>query len=156
MQLSDLYGDNPLELILLIMLLVYFPYAMYQLYLICYSLWRTDKDIMLKHKPLKEPNNVIVSITTNGMATDVVEKIIKKIEKYGVVSEIFVVKEARDKFTYSCREIVVPEKYKCKNRSRNKMRAMQYGIEALHEMGYGKETYPDEAEREVGVQSVVL
>ena len=141
MQLSDLYGDNPLELILLIMLLVYFPYAMYQLYLICYSLWRTDKDIMLKHRPLKEPNNVIVSITTNGMATDVVEKIIKKIEKYGVVSEIFVVKEARDKFTYSCREIVVPEKYKCKNRSRNKMRAMQYGIEALHEMGYGKETY---------------
>ena len=32
MQLSDLYGDDPLELILLIMLLVYFPYAMYQLY----------------------------------------------------------------------------------------------------------------------------
>ncbi len=141
MQLSDLYGDNPLELVLLIMLLVYFPYAMYQLYLIIYSLWRTDKDIMLKHKPLTEPNNVIVSITTNGMATDVVEKIIKKIRHYDVVSEIFVVKEERDKFTYSCREIVVPKDYKCKNRSRNKMRAMQYGIEALHEMGYGKETY---------------
>ena len=69
MQLSDLYGDDPLELILLIMLLVYFPYAMYQLYLICYSLWMTDKDIMLKHKPLLEPNNVIVTVTTNGMAT---------------------------------------------------------------------------------------
>ena len=101
MQLTDLYDNNPLELILLIMLLVYFPYAMYQLYLICYSLWRTDKDIMLKHKPLLEPNNVIVTVTTNGMATDVVEKIIKKIRHYDIVSEIFVVKEERDKFTYS-------------------------------------------------------
>ena len=109
MQLSDLYSNNLLELILLIMLLVYFPYAMYQLYLICYSLWMTDKDIMLKHKPLLEPNNVIVTVTTNGMATDVVEKIIKKIRHYDIVSEIFVVKEERDKFTYSCKEIVVPE-----------------------------------------------
>ena len=41
MQLSDLYGDNPLELILLIMLLVYFPYAMYQLYLIVSDLHTT-------------------------------------------------------------------------------------------------------------------
>ena len=44
MQLSDLYSNNPMELVLLIMLLVYFPYALYQLYLICYSLWMTDKD----------------------------------------------------------------------------------------------------------------
>ena len=75
------------------------------------------------------------------MATDVVEKIIKKIRKYDVASEIFVVKEERDTFTYSCREITVPSDYKTPNGSLCKMRAMHYGIEEMHRMGYGKETY---------------
>lgn len=75
------------------------------------------------------------------MAADVVEKIIRKVRSYGLVSEIFVVKEARDRFRYSCREITVPADYVCGGGSRNKMRAMQYGIEALRAMGYGKETY---------------
>lgn len=133
---------NPLEIVLVIMLLFYFPFAAYQMLLIIYSLFMTDKKILLKQRPLEKPNNVIVVITTNGMATDVVEKIIAKMRRYGdVVSDIFVIKEDRDMFTYSCRVINVPPDYKCKNRSRCKMRAMQYGIEALHEMGYGKETY---------------
>jgi len=133
--------DSLAEAILVCMLLVYTPYAVYQVYLIDYSLWMTDRKLFNKHPELDEPNNVIVAITTNGMATDVVEKIIRKVGHYGIASEIFVVKEERDTFHYSCREITVPADYKCRNNSRCKMRAMQYGIEALHEMGYGKETY---------------
>jgi cellulose synthase/poly-beta-1,6-N-acetylglucosamine synthase-like glycosyltransferase len=75
------------------------------------------------------------------MATDVVEKIIRKVRSYNLASEIFVIKEARDTFRYSCREIAVPADYVPGGGSRNKMRAMQYGIEALHAMGYGKKTY---------------
>ena len=141
MLLEALGITNPLEAVLLVMLLCYFPLALYQMYLICYSLCVTDRRILRRQKPLVKPNNVIVAITTNGMATDVVEKIIAKTKKYNVASEVFVIKEERDTFNYSCRMITVPADYKCKNRSRNKMRAMQYGIEALHEMGYGKETY---------------
>ena len=142
MMFEHLGVTDPLEIALVIMLLFYFPYAVYQMLLIIYSLFMTDKKILLKQRPLEEPNNIIVVITTNGMATDVVEKIIAKMRRYGnVVSEIFVIKEDRDMFTYSCRVINVPPEYRCKNRSRCKMRALQYGIEALHEMGYGKETY---------------
>lgn len=45
------------------------------------------------------------------MATDVVEKIIRKVRSYNLASEIFVIKEARDTFRYSCREIAVPADY---------------------------------------------
>ena len=142
MMLLEVLGINDWpEALLTIMLLFYTPFAVYQLYLIDYSLWMTDKKLFDKHPRLETPNNVIVAITTNGMATDVVEKIIKKVSGYGVASEIFVVKEERDTFNYSCKEITVPSDYVCPNGSLCKMRAMQYGIEALHDMGYGKETY---------------
>ena len=141
MLMESLGIRNPLELVLLVMLLCYFPLAVYQMYLVCFSIFRTDKNILMHHKPLVTPNNVIVVITTNGMATDVVEKIIRKVRTYKIASDIFVIKEERDEFIYSCRVINVPANYKCKNRSRNKMRAMQYGIEELHSLGYGKETY---------------
>ena len=141
LRLSDLAGEDPLECFLLMILLVYFPFAAFQLYLMYYSLFMTDERISRKHEVLETPNNVIVAITTNGMATDVVEKIIVKVRRYGIVSEIYVVKEDRDRFSYSCKEITVPTDYRCRNGSLCKMRAMQYGIEALHGMGYGKETY---------------
>ena len=137
----DLSSCDPFEILLLVMLLTYLPYAIYQLFLMDYSLYMTDKKLKEKQTPLEIPNNVIVAITTNGMATDVVEKIIKKIRKYDVASEIYVVKEERDTFTYSCKEITVPSDYKCPNGSLCKMRAMHYGILALHDLGYGKETY---------------
>jgi len=133
--------DTTAEAILAVMLLTYTPFAVYQLYLMDYSLWMSDNKLFKDKEKLEKANNVIVAITTNGMATDVVEKIIAKIRRYGVASEIYVVKEERDKFRYSCEEIVVPSDYVCPNGSRNKMRAMQYGIEAMHEMGYGEETY---------------
>ena len=141
MLLESLGIRNPLEAVLLVMLLCYFPLAVYQMYLVCYSIFRTDKKLLMRQKPLRVPNNVIVAITTNGMATDVVEKIIRKVRSYKIATDIFVIKEERDEFIYSCRVINVPANYKCKNRSRNKMRAMQYGIEELHRLGYGKETY---------------
>ena len=141
MLLGALGIESVAETVLICMLLFYTPYAVYQVFLVLYGLWMTDRKIYDHHPMLENPNNVIVAITTNGMATDVVEKIIKKVRGYDVASEIFVVKEERDTFTYSCREITVPADYECENGSRCKMRAMQYGIEALHEMGYGKETY---------------
>jgi len=137
----DFSTCDPMEIVLLVMLLTYLPYAVYQLFLMDYCLYMSDEKIKERKMRLEVPNNVIVAITTNGMATDVVEKIIKKIRKYDVASEIFVVKEERDTFTYSCREITVPSDYKTPNGSICKMRAMHYGIQAMHEMGYGEETY---------------
>jgi cellulose synthase/poly-beta-1,6-N-acetylglucosamine synthase-like glycosyltransferase len=140
--LADFFDiSGPAEWFLLIALLCYFPFAVYQLYLMDYSMYKTDKKGFFESQPLKAANNLIVVITTNGMATDVVEKIIAKTKLYESASEIFVIKEARDPFRYSCREIVVPEDYVCPNGSRNKMRALHYGSIVLHDMGYGEETY---------------
>ena len=133
--------ESVAEIVLLVALLSYFPFALYQLFLMDYSMYMTDKRGFAHANPLPVPNNLIVVITTNGMATDVVEKIIAKTRRYGSASEIFVIKEARDPFEYSCREITVPADYKCPNGSRNKMRAMHYGAQVLHDMGYGAETY---------------
>ncbi len=142
MVFAELLGlDELSEIALTIMLLSYTPFAFYQLMLIQNSLYVTDRVLFERHKRLENPNNVIVAITTNGMATDVVEKIIARVRSYDVASEVFVVKEEKDTFHYSCNEITVPSDYVCSNKSRCKMRAMQYGIEVLHEMGYGKETY---------------
>ncbi len=137
----DISQSSPIEFIMLFMLLFYLPFAVYQLYLLDYSMYKTDRRIKEGFEKLETPNNVIVAITTNGMATDVVEKIIRKVDKYGIASKIYVVKEERDTFQYSCEMITVPSDYKCANGSLCKMRAMQYGIEALHDMGYGNETY---------------
>ncbi|KQM10988.1 hypothetical protein AOA81_00020 [Methanomassiliicoccales archaeon RumEn M2] len=111
------------------------------MYLMIISLFGNDIREAEKDPMLEKPNNVIVVITTNGMATDVVEKIISNIKGYELGLEIFVIKEHRDTFSYSCREITVPKDYVCPNGSRNKMRAMQYGNEWLRTEGYGRETY---------------
>jgi cellulose synthase/poly-beta-1,6-N-acetylglucosamine synthase-like glycosyltransferase len=121
--------------------LSYSPFAIYQMYLMIISFFGNDVRDAEKDRILEKPNNVIVVVTTNGMATDVVEKIISNIKGYDLGLEIFVIKEHRDTFRYSCREITVPKEYVCPNGSRNKMRAMQYGNEWLQREGYGKETY---------------
>ena len=141
MLLEVLGIDTWPEAVLTVMLLFYTPFAIYQLYLLDYSLLMTSGRLFNKHERLETPNNVIVAITTNGMATDVVEKIIAKVSSYNVASEVFVVKEERDTFEYSCRMVTVPSDYTCPNGSLCKMRAMQYGIEEFHRMGFGKETY---------------
>ncbi len=134
-------GSCTLHIVFAILVITYTPFAMYQVYLVIRSVLSSDEKYFRKQKRLEKANNVIVVITTNGMAADVVEKIISTIKGYKTVPEIYVIKEAKDDFDYSCKEIVVPVDYVCLNNSRCKMRAMQYGNERIHEMGYGKETY---------------
>lgn len=52
------------------------------MYLMIISLFGNDIREAEKDPMLEKPNNVIVVITTNGMATDVVEKIISNIKGY--------------------------------------------------------------------------
>ena len=119
----------------------YLPMAVYQTYLMFSGIHHNDDRYFAKQTRLDKANGVIVAITTNGMAVDVVEWIIASIEGYRMDIGIYVIKEERDAHAYSCREIAVPADYVCPNGSKSKMRALQYGIEALHEMGYGSETY---------------
>ncbi|UAL07026.1 MAG: glycosyltransferase family 2 protein [Candidatus Methanogranum gryphiswaldense] len=130
-----------LEWIFVLVTMVYTPFGIYQAYLTIRSTFLTDEKYLSTKTRLEKPNNAIVVITTNGMATDVVEKIISAVKGYELPVEIFVVKELRDDFSYSCNEITVPKEFACPNMSRNKMRALQYGNIWLHEHGYDKETY---------------
>ncbi len=84
---------------------------------------------------------VVVVVCTNGENPQVVEKILSTIRDYDLPVEQFVIKEERDPFRYSALEIVVPRAYRTPNGSRNKERALQYGIEHLHGLGFGSETY---------------
>lgn len=136
-----IYGSSPLHVLFAFLVVFYTPFAAYQTYLVIRSILSNDESYLKKQKRLEYDNNVIVAITTNGMATDVVEMIIRKIKSYDLNLEIYVIKEVKDHFRYSCDEITVPSDYQCPNHSRCKMRAMQYGNERFHEMGYGKETY---------------
>jgi cellulose synthase/poly-beta-1,6-N-acetylglucosamine synthase-like glycosyltransferase len=129
------------ETLLAIVIISYVPFGLFQMYLVLRSVFLTRGLETKQYPPLEKKNNVIVVTTTNGMATDVVQWMIKQTDSYGLGVKQFVVKEERDQFKYGCGEITVPKDYKTKNGSRNKMRALQYGIEKLHEMGYGKETY---------------
>jgi len=143
--IHTVYGSTNLHILFAILIVFYTPFALYQMFLVISSIIHSDKKYFEKQSPIKKDNNVIIAITTNGMATDVVEKIISTIRGYGLHltdgEDIYVIKEEKDVFKYSCSEITVPLDYQSPNRSRCKMRAMQYGIEKFHEMGYGKETY---------------
>lgn len=141
MLLCDVMSLPLLQYAFVAIVLSYAPFAIYQMYLMIISLYGNDAKDAERKPVLENANNVIVTITTNGMATDVVEKIISNIRSYELGLEIFVIKEHRDGFAYSCREITVPKDYTCPNGSRNKMRAMQYGNEWLRREGYGRETY---------------
>lgn len=134
-------GMTMLEWIFIFVTIAYVPFGVYQAHLAVVATYITDDKYFKTKKRLEKPNNTIVTITTNGMATDVVEKIIAIINGYGLPVEIYVIKEYRDNFNYSCKEIVVPKEFVCPNKSRNKMRALQYGNIWLHDHGYGKETY---------------
>ncbi len=139
---AEVIPDSPvLRWLFAFVTLFYLPMAVYQTFLMFSGLHNTDEKYFAARERLPEPNNVIVVITTNGMAVDVVEWIISSIEGYGLDIGIYVIKEERDAHAYSCREIAVPADYVCPNDSRSKMRALQYGIGALHGAGYGPETY---------------
>lgn len=130
-----------LLLLFIALILSYTPFGLYQVYLIVHNkLFLENEDDVSCAQPSRK-NRVIVATTTNGNATGVVERIIATIDGYALDIEQYVIKEERDEFRYSCQQIIVPKDYVTKNRSRNKMRALQYGIERFHALGYGKETY---------------
>jgi len=123
-----------------VLILLYFPIAVMQDWL----LLRNRKTFRNKCKHDDADNTarkVLCVITTNGKNPMVVEHIIGVVKSYYLPVELFVIKEERDKFRYSCSEIVVPASYETKNNTKNKMRALQYGIEWLHNRGYGAESY---------------
>lgn len=124
-------------------ILSYTPLGSYQMLLIARStiLLRGREKKQKQHAKLGTKNKLVVVITTNGNAADIVEKIISTTMGYGLDLRIYVTKEERDTFRYSCEEIVVPKDYRCAHGSRNKMRALQYGIEWMDRRDLGKETY---------------
>ncbi len=93
------------------------------------------------HAPGPDGRCCRVVLCTNGQNPQVVEKLIAAIRVYALPVRIHVIKEARDPFTYSAEEIVVPAAYRTPNGSLHKERALQYGIEFLHARGVGEETY---------------
>jgi cellulose synthase/poly-beta-1,6-N-acetylglucosamine synthase-like glycosyltransferase len=125
----------------LIIVLSYTPFGVYQMFLIIHNILFLKDEDPTSFAQLDKKNKVIVITTTNGKAADVVEKIISTIDGYGLGIRQYVIKEERDGFNYGCEQIIVPKDYVTKNGSRNKMRALQYGIEQLHAEGIGKETY---------------
>lgn len=129
-----------LDVFYFIIVVSYTPFGLMQMYLVLSNGFIRNRHGR-RYKKLGKKNNVLVVIVTNGKATDVVQSIISIINGYELDIKQYVIKEENDTFKYNCDEIVVPTAYTTKNRSRNKMRALQYGIEWLHEKGYEKETY---------------
>ncbi len=84
---------------------------------------------------------VVVVVTTNGENPTVVETVVRTVAGYKLPVELFVLREASDRFAYSAPTLTVPAEYVTPRGSRHKLRALHYGISRLHEMGYGAETY---------------
>lgn len=125
-------------IILGVLIFLYFPIASFQFGLMIDSIIRPAAKTVGQNV---ENRRVIVVICTNGQNPDVVESILREIKSYRLSIEQFVIKETNDNFRYSAQEIVVPATYATRNGSRKKMRALHYGIEELHRMGFGSETY---------------
>lgn len=118
--------------------LAYFPVALIHFALLIRSIARP---IECRLRGTVPGRKVVVVICTIGQNPGVVEWILAQIRSYSLPVRTVVIKEARDPFHYSAEEIVVPADYVTRNRSRKKMRALQYGIEALRAGGAGPETY---------------
>lgn len=121
--------------------IIYFPLAVIQFAGILKNIIeKHHKNIYILNPPVSG-REIIVEITTNGGNPDTVDSIIETLKSYSLGLKIYVVKEENDKYKYSADEIVIPSSYETPNGSRTKLRALQYAIEELHRMGYGKETY---------------
>lgn len=99
------------------------------------------RDAML-YVPRVPGRRVLVLITTNGKAAEVVEDILRTLRGYALPILTGVVKEEADPREYSSDlTISVPRDYACPNGSRFKMRAQHYGAKWLGKNGFGAETY---------------
>ena len=120
---------------------IYFPLAIMQFAGISKNIWEKFHPA---HYPIAPPvpgRKVVVQITTNGSNASTVDSIIKTLQSYSLPIEIFVAKEERDTHSYNASELIIPSSYETVNGSYTKLRALQYAIDELHKMGYGKETY---------------
>ncbi len=123
-----------------VLVLLYFPIAFMQDWL----LLKNRKTFAKQCDHCENPaagRKVLCVLTTNGQNPLVAEHILSVLHSYNLNIELFVIKEEKDRFSYSAREISVPKRYKTAHNTKNKMRALQYGIEYLHASGYGAETY---------------
>jgi cellulose synthase/poly-beta-1,6-N-acetylglucosamine synthase-like glycosyltransferase len=127
-----------LEVASAVFVAMYFPIALVQTAGIVRGLLFRPIPTFLPPKPGRR---IITVICTNGQNPEVVQQILARIQSYGFPIEQFVIKEERDGFAYSAREIVVPKTYQAPKGSRNKMRALHFGTLWLAEKGYGRETY---------------
>lgn len=123
-----------------ILILLYLPIAAMQDWLLFRNRKITSDECAHDHDA-KEGRRVLCVITTIGKNPLVVEHILGVLKSYSLPLELFVIKEETDHFKYSTSEITVPTSYTTPNKTKNKMRALQFGIEWLHSAGYGRETY---------------
>lgn len=123
-----------------VLILLYFPIALLQDWLLIRNRKEVEGDC--DHEREGEAGRRVICImATNGKNPLVADHILEVIKTYNLDIGLFVVKEEADHFRYSADEITVPESYRTPNGTRNKMRALQFGIDWLHAGGYGKETY---------------
>lgn len=130
------------DLLFGLLVLLYFPIACTNFVLLLVLLVRGRWTVARTPcSAVASGRRVVVIVCTNGQNAEVVERICHRIRSYAIPVEIFVLREAVDPFPYSASTITVPAAYQTAHRSRNKMRALQYGIEYLHLRGYGRETF---------------
>ncbi len=129
-----------ISIVAISLVLLYFPIATMQDWLLFRNRKLSNQKCDHEHIPDVE-RRVICVLTTSGKNPLVADHILGVLKSYSLKLELFVIKEEHDHFRYSATEIAVPAGYSTPNRTRNKMRALQFGIEWLHSRGYGKETY---------------
>ena len=147
---------NYISLIVSILIVIYLPIAIYGIVLVGIFLISGKNKNFVKHpdhfklfhtgseptsKDINQHNRVIIEVVTNGKNPESTNSIINRIIQYGKNVPIFVVTEYNDETVYQVRVIKVPKEYETPKRSKKKMRALQYGIEEIHRLGYGSETY---------------
>ena len=147
---------NYISLIVSILIVIYLPLAIYGIVLVVIFLISEKNKNFVKHpdhfklfhtgteptgKDINQHNRVIIEVVTNGKNPESTNSIINRIIQYGKNVPIFVVTEYNDETVYQARVIKVPKEYETPKRSKKKMRALQYGIEEIHRLGYGSETY---------------
>ena len=147
---------NYISLIVSILIVIYLPMAIYGIMRVSIFVISRKKKNFITHpnyfklffssseprdRGIIQHNNVIIEIATSGKNLDSIKSIINRISGYGKKVPVFVLTEYDDETVYTAQVIKVPKEYETPKKSKKKMRAMQYGIEELHRLGYGAETY---------------
>jgi cellulose synthase/poly-beta-1,6-N-acetylglucosamine synthase-like glycosyltransferase len=93
-------------------------------------------------RPAISDRRVLIAITTDGGAPNIVRKVITRLRTYALAAmDIVVVVEENDAFDYGVTRIAVPADFSPPNGSTSKHRALHYFSTWLGWRGYGSETY---------------